>query len=192
MKICYTDGGCSPNPGKGGWAFIIEGEIEKSGYEQYSTNNAMELTALLNLLKHLDGSPAIIYSDSTYVVKGITTWINGWVKNNWVTSSGEDVANYELWQELLEYYDPMIHDIRHVKGHSGNVGNERCDFLVGLARYKGESIENKLRSTLQKSDKLIDEELSDLRSFVLSFSAPSAKVLAEFDERLDVIKNLLK
>lgn len=192
MKVCYTDGGCSPNPGKGGWAFIVEGEIEKSGYAQHSTNNAMELTALLNLLKHLDGSPAIIYSDSTYVVMGITTWINGWVKNGWVTSSGEDVANYELWQELLDYYNPKIHDIRHVKGHSGNAGNERCDFLVGLARSKGESIENNLKSSHQKEDKLLDEELSELRDFVLSFSAPCAKVLAELDERLDAIKKLMK
>ena len=131
----YTDGACSGNPGPGGWgAILIHGENKKeiSGNKKNTTNNIMELSAVVEALKSLK-RPCIVnlYSDSAYVVNAfLQHWITNWQKNNWKNSNKEDVKNKELWQELIEL--TKIHNItfHKVKGHSTNEFNNRCDELA--------------------------------------------------------------
>lgn len=131
----YTDGACEPNPGEGGWACIlIYKGIEKvlSGYSQQSTNNIMELTAVVKGLEALK-EPCIvnIYSDSAYVVNAFTkNWIDSWIRNNWITSAGQKVANTELWEELMKLSKVHKLNFIKVKGHSNNLNNERCDRIA--------------------------------------------------------------
>jgi ribonuclease HI len=144
MINIYTDGGCSGNPGPGGWGYVIlSGDDEtgrSSGSEKHTTNNKMELTAVIAALRNLKkmnhtGNPGgetvtVIYTDSTYVKKGITEWIAKWVKNGWKTSDKKDVKNRELWISLKELSDSINPQWKWVKGHSGNKWNEECDALV--------------------------------------------------------------
>ncbi len=138
----YTDGACSGNPGPGGWAAILRyGETEKelSGGEAHTTNNRMELTAVLRGLGALkEPCEVTLFSDSTYVVSAIEKgWLENWQKKNWRTKSGP-VKNPELWQELL----PLLsrHSVRFVwvKGHAENEYNNRCDALAVRERLKFE------------------------------------------------------
>lgn len=141
----YTDGGCSGNPGPGGWAYVIlkqdlsepEAVDEGSGCEKNTTNNKMELTAVIKALtvilsgKYSSEKGKIgIYTDSTYVKNGITLWIKNWEKNGWRTSSKQDVKNKELWIELKNLSDKINPNWNWVKGHAGNIWNEKCDTLV--------------------------------------------------------------
>lgn len=141
----YTDGACHPNPGVGGWAFLLIAEETKeetvrSGKELNTTNNRMELHSMIEGLKHFHdniwtGSQEIIaYSDSAYVVNGITDWVNKWVKNNWKVSSKKSVINPDLWQKLYNYKVLLKPSFNHVKGHNGHVENERVDKLAVAAR----------------------------------------------------------
>ena len=131
----YTDGACSGNPGKGGWgAILLYNNVEKeiSGANEETTNNIMELTAVIESLKLLK-RPCIVklYSDSAYVINAfLNGWIYNWLKNNWKTSSKEEVKNKELWQEL--YKLTKIHKVEFikVKGHSDNKYNNKCDKLA--------------------------------------------------------------
>jgi len=135
----YTDGGCSGNPGPGGWAYVMlkDGAVlsENHGGEKETTNNRMELLAVISALLALKGSPCIdgqitIYTDSQYVQKGISEWIHAWKKNFWRTSDKKPVKNKDLWERL----DTLSADFQiswaWVKGHAGNEYNERCDALV--------------------------------------------------------------
>ena len=131
----YTDGACSGNPGPGGWgAILMFGNIKKeiSGGSANTTNNIMELTAVIQALKLLKRPCKVnLYSDSAYVINAFEQkWIYGWLKNNWRTSNKEPVKNKELWEEL--YSLTKIHDVRFnkVKGHSTNEYNNRCDELA--------------------------------------------------------------
>ena len=131
----YTDGACSGNPGPGGWGTILmykDVKKEISGGNKNTTNNVMELTAVIEGLKMLKFPCEVkIYSDSEYVVNAfMQKWIYGWLKNGWKTSNKEDVKNKELWQELYEF--TKVHDIEFikVKGHSDNEYNNRCDELA--------------------------------------------------------------
>ena len=142
--ILYTDGACSGNPGPGGWAFILKHQrtgklLERSGAEFDTTNNRMELQAVIEGLKALKRKVCVhIVTDSTYVKNGITSWIHAWKRNNWrrKTSSGyKPVKNVDLGKELdsqLGLHDPTF---EHVRGHSGHPENERCDELAVQA-YK--------------------------------------------------------
>ena len=139
--ILYTDGACSGNPGPGGWGSILmlgENKKEISGGSPNTTNNIMELTAVIEGLKILKRPCKVqVFSDSAYVVNGfIQKWIYGWMKNNWKNSSGEPVKNKELWQEL--YSLTKIHDVtfNKVKGHSTDEFNNRCDELARMERDK--------------------------------------------------------
>lgn len=131
----YTDGACEPNPGTGGWgAILIYNGIEKvlSGYDEQTTNNKMELTAVIEGLKKLK-EPCVVnvYSDSAYVVNAfLNNWIDSWLKNNWKTSAGKDVANKELWHELINLGKFHKLNFIKVKGHSDNIYNNRCDELA--------------------------------------------------------------
>lgn len=131
----FTDGACSGNPGKGGWGAILrhkETEKELSGAENETTNNRMELTAVIEALKALKTTCIItLYTDSRYVMDGINQWLPNWKKNNWKTSNKKsEVKNIDLWQQLDELVQQ--HEIKWiwVKGHAGHPENERVDKLA--------------------------------------------------------------
>jgi len=133
--IIYTDGACSGNPGPGGWGSILMckgNKKEISGAKEDTTNNVMELTAVIEGLKLLKFPCKVkLYSDSAYVVNAfLQKWIYGWLKNGWVNSNKEPVKNKELWQELYEL--TKVHEVEFikVKGHSDNEFNNRCDELA--------------------------------------------------------------
>lgn len=128
----YTDGGCSGNPGPGGWgAVLICGSQEKelSGYDPETTNNRMELMAVIEGLKALKSKrPVIIYTDSKYVLQGATEWMDGWKAKGWKKKGG--LKNVDLWQELDVAMNGHNITWEWVKGHSGIEGNERADRLA--------------------------------------------------------------
>ena len=135
----YTDGACSGNPGVGGWGAVLLAEKnnkiikrkEISGGVVDTTNNQMELVAAIETLKALKKYTEIcIITDSNYVKKGITEWLPSWKKNNWKTSSKKEVKNRKLWEELEELVNRNKVDWLWVKGHAGNIENERADFLA--------------------------------------------------------------
>ena len=132
----YTDGACSGNPGPGGWGAILRWngtEKELKGGEPDTTNNRMELMAAIQALEALTrGVTADLYTDSTYVQKGITEWIHGWKKRGWKTAAKKPVKNDDLWRRLDEAV--ARHDVKWhwVKGHAGHPGNERADELAGM------------------------------------------------------------
>lgn len=134
----YIDGACSGNPGKGGWgAYLIYQNTTKKlkGYYEHTTNNRMEITAAIEALKSLNKEYIIdIYTDSTYLKKGITEWINVWKKNGWKNSKKEPVKNYDLWLNLLEHTGQHNISWHWVKGHSGNKGNDIADALAVNAK----------------------------------------------------------
>lgn len=140
IKI-YTDGACLGNPGRGGWgAILIYNEHQKkiSGGEKDTTNNRMEMRAVIEALKMLKKSaPATIYTDSKYVMDGITKWIFSWKKNSWRTADRKPVKNADLWQELDEEVSKHQIEWIWVKGHAGNHYNELVD---ELARKAAENI----------------------------------------------------
>lgn len=133
IKI-YTDGACKGNPGVGGWgAIIMQGEknIELFGGENETTNNRMELMAVIMALKEISSNLELtIYTDSTYVQKGISEWIKNWKVNNWRSSSKKPVKNKDLWIELDEAVGSRKINWEWVKGHAGNEGNEKADELA--------------------------------------------------------------
>ncbi len=134
--VIYTDGACKGNPGPGGWgAWLKSGATEKDlfGGELDTTNNRMELTAVIEGLAALKRPcKVLLYLDSQYVRKGITEWIRGWKAKGWMTASKQPVKNVELWQRLDKLVAEGGHQIewRWVKGHSGDPGNERADMLA--------------------------------------------------------------
>lgn len=140
----YTDGGCRPNPGPGGWGVVIlgldEAPVELSGSEEDATNNRMELRAAIEALRALDQPQKVdLHTDSQYVRQGITSWMESWKRRQWRTAAGAPVQNRDLWQELeaeLERHQVGWH---WVKGHSGNRWNERADELASAAipRFSG-------------------------------------------------------
>lgn len=135
--VIYTDGACEPNPGVGGWAYVVYengAEIHSEcGGDVDTTNNVMEMTAVLRALQWLKdnqrSSGSAIYSDSQYVVKGCTLWRHRWRKRGWKRGCGGVVANVELWKELSSVLDTMKVRIEWCKGHAGIIGNERADSL---------------------------------------------------------------
>ncbi len=130
----YTDGACKGNPGMGGWgALLVAGEKEKElfGGEKDSTNNRMELMAVIQALGILKRPcDIIIHTDSQYVLKGITEWIQGWKAKGWKTASRTPVKNVDLWQALDQARTPHTIEWKWVRGHSGHPGNERADLLA--------------------------------------------------------------
>ncbi len=130
----FTDGACSENPGPGGWGAILRCQgIEKelSGNAFHTTNNRMELTAVIESLKALHCACQVnLYTDSQYVQKGICHWIHGWKRNNWKTATHQPVKNRDLW-EKLEFVSRRHHIVWHwIRGHGGHSENERADALA--------------------------------------------------------------
>lgn len=135
----YTDGACSGNPGPGGWAFILRrvgtGEvIERSGGERATTNNRMELMSVIAGLDTLEGPSRVeLYSDSQYVCKGLSEWLDQWKSRGWRRGRNEKVKNVDLWQRLDRLRD--IHELstHWIRGHNEHPENERCDQLAVAA-----------------------------------------------------------
>lgn len=141
--IVSTDGGASPNPGLGGWAALLKSQetgkiLEISGAEEMTTNNRMELRAVVEALSRLKVPCRVLLRvDSAYVMNGFTQgWIERWMKNGWTTGDGKEVANRELWERLIELN--ARHELSWVKvrSHSLDPANERCDLLVRQARER--------------------------------------------------------
>jgi ribonuclease HI len=141
MITIYTDGSARGNPGPGGWGAIVASDervIEMGGSEAYTTNNKMELTACIRSLEFVTANadfqdqPVEIYTDSEYVLKGITVWIHGWIEKGWRTAAKKPVLNQELWQELLSATLGKNISWKLVRGHFGVAANERCDEIATL------------------------------------------------------------
>ena len=143
----YTDGGCSGNPGPGGWAYVMvlktfQGDTviaEALGAEAETTNNRMELLAVISALKAVKTlelpqgdlpRQMVVHTDSQYVQRGITGWIHTWKRNSWRTSDKKPVKNQDLWMELDSLAGGLALSWEWVKGHAGNRYNERCDALT--------------------------------------------------------------
>lgn len=130
----FTDGACSGNPGPGGWGTILrygDHEKELSGFEPQTTNNRMELIAVIAGLETLKRPCRVhLTTDSQYVKKGITEWIDGWVRRGWKNSQKKEVANRDLWERLLELSKKHQIEWCWVRGHAGHEENERCDELA--------------------------------------------------------------
>ncbi|MDX1381428.1 MAG: ribonuclease HI [Xanthomonadales bacterium] len=133
----YTDGACSGNPGPGGWGSVLlynGHRRELSGGERQTTNNRMELMAVIQALETLKRPcDVVLYTDSVYVMKGMTEWLEQWKRRNWRTADRKPVKNVELWQRLEEAIRRHRVDWRWVRGHSGVPENERADELARLA-----------------------------------------------------------
>ena len=139
--VIFTDGGCSPNPGPGAWAYILQaegGQQEGSGGAMETTNNRMELMAAIEALQLLQRQTQVcLHTDSQYVMKGLTQWIHGWKRNGWVTKSGSEVKNTDLWKRLDALCSTYPVEWKWVKGHSGDPMNERADELARSGIPKG-------------------------------------------------------
>ena len=135
-SVIYTDGSSRGNPGPGGWGAIIATEndvIELGGRESHTTNNRMELTAAIKALDFISTLPAsawLVYTDSEYVMKGITIWVYNWQRKGWRTANKKPVLNQDLWQELLRLAEGRNVEWEYVRGHQGVSGNERCDEIA--------------------------------------------------------------
>ena len=139
--ILYTDGACSGNPGPGGWAAILKhpatSTVKKlSGGEVDTTNNRMEMSAVIHGLQALKGEKPLrvhLVSDSEYVIKGLTEWINRWIKNNWrrgKKAGAQPLKNVDLWQALYALTQEHTMSYEYVRGHSGHPENEECDRMA--------------------------------------------------------------
>lgn len=148
--LIFSDGACSGNPGPGGWGAVIAtpaGKVKEiGGHRDHTTNNEMELTAAIEALKFIRNSnlPVTFYTDSTYVIRGITQWIWGWKKRGWVNAEGEPVANKESWETLGKLVGARGPEGKvewlYSRGHVGTPGNERCD-EIAVAFSKGQWID---------------------------------------------------
>jgi ribonuclease HI len=133
----FTDGACRGNPGPGGYGAILKyGEVTKeiSGCHKNTTNNRMELTAVIEALRQLKRPSKVrVFSDSNYIIKGMTEWLPRWIRRKWINSQKQPVLNRDLWENLMKISRP--HDIEWVwiKGHMGQKENERCDELARIA-----------------------------------------------------------
>ncbi|MCP4719972.1 MAG: ribonuclease HI [Desulfobacteraceae bacterium] len=139
--VVYTDGGAIGNPGPGGYGVVIKDREEISGGYNLTTNNRMELKAVMVAMEALQGekAPIVLHSDSKYVINGLNKgWAKNWKKKNWVKSDGNPAMNSDMWALLLELQKKIDITFKWVKGHAGDPLNERCDELAnGVARKKG-------------------------------------------------------
>jgi ribonuclease HI len=167
IQSLYGDGACKGNPGTGGWgavAYFSDGSVaELGGREPTTTNNRMEMQAAIEAMQFFVRSgqttPCTLYTDSEYVIKGVTSWIKGWKSRGWKTAAGKPVLNQDLWETLDELSSTIRLQARgkplkweHVKGHAGNVGNERCDVIASsFAQGKPVSLRQPAESALKST-----------------------------------------
>ena len=153
----FADGACSGNPGVGGYGIILRSgtrEQELTGCNPMTTNNRMELTAVINALEALKRPCSVrVVTDSNYVVQGITSWIFRWIKNNWKNSQKQNVINQDLWKRLLNLSN--LHDVKWewVRGHGSHAENKRCDELARLAIKRCKKKSNPPHPPLEKGGK---------------------------------------
>lgn len=156
IQSIYTDGACAGNPGPGGWGVVVyftdRSTYELGGAAPQTTNNRMELQAAISALEFLTQSEqqdsVILFTDSEYVKNGITKWITGWKQKGWKTAQGKPVLNQDLWQALEQLNSPQV-EWRYVRGHSGNLGNERCDAIArALALGRSPTLHQPSKQTL--------------------------------------------
>lgn len=130
----FTDGSSRGNPGPGGWGAVVvqDGNVkELGGRDDSTTNNRMELTAAIEALDSLSiTKPIILYTDSSYMINGITKWVHGWARNNWITGAKQQVLNQNLWKDLMTVVEGKEIKWTYVAGHSGIPANERCDVIA--------------------------------------------------------------
>ncbi len=139
MNRVWTDGACEPNPGSGGWGYMLITDKgltrEDCGGEAWTTNNRMELVAILHALRSLPAAaPVTVYSDSQYCVNGLTVWRRGWQRRAWHTKQGEPMPIRDLWLDLERELNRLRAAFEWVRGHNGNPGNERADALANIGR----------------------------------------------------------
>lgn len=178
----FTDGAAKGNPGRGGYGVVISAEdkvTELGGHKAHTTNNEMELKAVVEALKAVVGTKATvaIYTDSKYVVEGAKGWVFGWAKNGWVTKAKSDVLNKDLWQELLPLLGKVEIEWHKVPGHVGIIGNERADAIASGFAEKGEIplfVGVKADYELNLSDTSYDESKAQDRSDARKRSAQKA------------------
>lgn len=136
----FTDGACKGNPGKGGWGVLLRSgghEKELSGSDPATTNNRMEMTAVLRALEALKAPSTVrLHTDSRYVIDGMTKWMFGWIKKGWRTADNKPVKNEDLWRALAEAARPHTIEWIWVKGHDGHAENERVDKLASDAAIR--------------------------------------------------------
>lgn len=180
--VIYTDGACSGNPGPGGWGSIVlrkSGEVrELGGPEAPTTNNRMEVTAALEALKSVQDleGPVHLYTDSTYLIRGITQWVWGWRQRGWKTAEGADVQNRDLWERLMAVTSRRKKgeiEWRYVRGHQGQEGNERCD-RIAVAFSQGQQ------------PALFRGDVNAYRVDILTFPEPEA--LPEMKPKVEKVK----
>ena len=168
MVTAACDGACRGNPGPGGWGCLLrfsDGTVEElGGFEAHTTNNRMELSACLALLKRLKELPKdpgfAIRTDSKYLIDGFSRWLPGWKRKGWRTASGGAVLNRDLWEELDAARLPDV-ALQHVKGHSGDPDNERCD-QIAVAYSRKEAIPNQEQVKTTKDQDLAPAPLQGL------------------------------
>ncbi|MEB3261302.1 MAG: ribonuclease H [Cyanobacteriota bacterium] len=181
VVLAACDGACSGNPGPGGWGALLKFEDgavkEMGGYAPDTTNNRMELTAALELMRELQDLPRhpdlVILTDSKYLVDGLQKWIGGWKRKGWRTASGGPVLNRDLWEELDGARVPGV-GLQHVRGHSGHPENDRCD-AIAVAYSRGGS------PTLASPAPALQES---------SLADPAPKALVQLLSRLELADRL--
>jgi ribonuclease HI len=206
----FTDGSSRGNPGPGGWGAIIIGEEEVSeigGREVESTNNRMELTAAIEAIaKTKNNSEIILYSDSSYMINGITKWVFGWQKNNWQTKDKNPVSNVDLWKRLIDETKNRNVTYKYIGGHVGIAGNERCDQIATsyadnkeIDLYRGALSKYQIRDIMnvsQQEEKIKNKSIDKARSRSKAYSYISSvsgevmvhKTWAECENRVKGVK----
>ncbi|MBL7173791.1 MAG: ribonuclease HI [Desulfobacteraceae bacterium] len=147
----FTDGACSGNPGPGGYGSLLRyGDVTKeiSGCAPHTTNNRMEMMAVIEALRQLKRPCSVkLYTDSKYVMQGMTEWVSGWIRRNWVNSQKRPVVNRDLWEQILSLSKPHQIEWKWVRGHKGHPENERCDRLARNALEKCKRTSRNQRSS---------------------------------------------
>jgi ribonuclease HI len=176
----YTDGACSGNPGPGGWGTVIyyeDGSVhELGGGERQTTNNRMEMQAAIAGLQFLEKSgqtsSIALYTDSEYVKNGITKWIQGWKNKGWKASTGKPVLNQDLWEILDELNSKQV-EWRYVRGHTGDVGNERCDTIArAYSHGQTPALKQSLKPGTTKPAVIVPDQLSVIPAAIVVPESP--------------------
>jgi ribonuclease HI len=195
-KLIYTDGASSGNPGPGGYAAVItDGQhvLEVGDYEPKTTNNRMELKAAIEGLKNTEvGDTVKIITDSTYMGKGITEWMAGWVENGWMTKGKVPVSNKDLWQELHALVEDRKVEWRIVKGHASTSGNNRVDMLATTFStevvphlYNGPKSEYKIDLTEPSEAQVVADKNGFAKTSKASKNSKAYSYLSLVDNKLE-------
>ena len=193
----FTDGASRGNPGKGGWGAVVvmsDKVVELGGREDNTTNNRMELSAVIAGLSHVDNKERItVNTDSSYVINGITKWVNGWQRNGWVTKTKDSVINRDLWEKLVDAKYGKEIEWNYVGGHSGVVGNERCDVIATsfadndpTALYDGSLLDYPIKNILDLSQ--VAEVANEKKAKKSHSNAKAYSYISKVDGKIETHK----